>query len=113
MRRISKAIGAMVLVGVLPTMTLAAWSDWEALDRRRGIWIRVKTFPSGQSSHMRYQFRNDSVEVVTLECMLRSYDRDGRPIDTVVREQLGPGVSDTHGRFVIGDGTLNVECAGE
>jgi hypothetical protein len=98
-----------LLLAVLPTTALG-WSDWEAVDRGRLVWMRTETRQGrGQPSLVYYQFRNDNSNSVALACWIRSFD-DGRPIDTAIREQLAPGLSDPSRRFVVGDGTMVVEC---
>ena len=101
----------VVLVGLFPSPTFGGWSDWERVDSDRRVWLRIDTRPTSSGrSYIHYQFRNDSVNAVSLQCNFRSFE-GGKPIDTVVQEQLAPGISDTQDRFVIGDGTLLTECA--
>jgi hypothetical protein len=74
------------------------------------VWLRIDTvaMPSGRS-HIHYQFRNDFPNEVYVECRFRSFE-DERPIDTIVRQRLAPGLNDTGNNYVVGDGTMISDC---
>ena len=101
-----RVIVAVVMLVGLTSVAFGDWSDWEAVVPGRLVWLRIDTRPMFQGrSRIHYQFRNDSMNPVSIECNFRSFE-DGKPMDNLVRERIEPGVSDTEGRFVVGDGTL-------